>query len=107
MPLSSVLFIGYLACWILAMRNALKATVRSRGAWRFAAVLVTVGLGELFAARCIGSSLDAEGFLKEPFFLIGSGSLLALGGSCLALGLWLRGLFGRGEVQGGKHTAGR
>lgn len=89
------------------MRNVLKSTVRNRGVWRLAVVMVTVGLGELLAARCIGSSLDAEGFLKEPFFLIGTGSLLALGGSCLALGLWLRGLFGRGVVQGGKQAAGR
>jgi|GEM_PF-2506931 len=101
MLLSYLLFIGYLASWILATRNAVKSQVRSRGVWRFTAVLLTVGLGALIAARCIGSSLDAEGFLQEPFFLIGGGSLLSLAGSCLTLGLLLHGLFGRREGQRG------
>jgi len=102
MSLPYLFFIGYLACWILATRNAMKSQVRNRGGWRFTAVLLTAGLGALFAARCIGSSLDAEGFVQEPFFLIGGGSLLCVAGSCLTLGLLLRGLFYRGEAQGDK-----
>ncbi|MCX6848350.1 MAG: DUF3955 domain-containing protein [Verrucomicrobia bacterium] len=105
MSLPYLFFIGYLACWILAMRNPLKSQVRNRGAWRFTAVLLTVGLASLLAARCIGSSIDKDGYLQEPFFLIGGGSLLSLAGSCLTLGLLLRGLFCRGEAPKDKSQA--
>ena len=105
MFLSYLLCIGYLVSWILATRNALKSQVRSRGVWRFTAVVLTVGLGALVAAQCIGSSLDAEGFLQEPFFLIGGGTLLCLAGSCLTLGLLVCGLFCRGKSQGDKGQA--
>ena len=99
MKLPNLFFIGYLASWILATRNALTAKVRHLWAWRVSAILLTVGLASLFAARRIGSSIDKDGFLHEPFFLIGSGSLLSLTGMCLTFALLLRGLFSKKAAQ--------
>ena len=74
---------GYLVCWILSTRYALMRGGRNRRVWGFAAGMLTVGLCSLAAAWCIGSHLDSEGFLVEPFFLIGGGALLSLAGSLI------------------------
>lgn len=87
--------LAYLASWILSTRNALTPTVRNQRVWRVAAVLLTIGLTALTAAQMIGSSLDKDGFLHEPFYLIGSGSLLSLAGSGITFLLVLLGLFSR------------
>lgn len=53
-----------------------------------AVFLVVVGGGCLFAASLIGSSIDAEGFLHEPFALVAIGSLsIALGAASGTFGL--------------------
>ena len=105
MNMPDLLYIGCLASWILATRRALTSKVRNRRAWRFTAVLLTAGLASLLTARCLGSSIDKDGFLHEPFFLIGSGSLLSVAGSCITSGLILRGLFCQGNARGDKSQA--
>lgn len=95
MNLTNPIVLAYLASWLLSTRNALTPTVRRRRAWRVAAVLLTIGLTALTAAQMIGFYLDQDGFLHEPFFLIGSGSLLSLAGSGITLLLLLLGLFSR------------
>ena len=53
-----------------------------------AVFLVVAGGACLFAANWIGSSVDAEGFLHEPFALIALGSLsVALGAASGTFGL--------------------
>ena len=75
--------------WIVATGCSVQRNMRNLVAWRLSAVVLTVGFSFLTAAKLIGSSIDSEGFLHEPFFLIGSGSLLVLAGSCVALLLLL------------------
>ena len=99
MNLTHPLTLGYLASWIVATRHALKPATRHLRSWRVAAILLTLGLASLLAAQRIGSSIDSDGFLHEPFFLIGSGSLLSLAGSALALLLLLRRLFSKGAAS--------
>jgi hypothetical protein len=89
---------GYLACWILSTRNALVSGARNRGVWIFTALLLTVGASSLFAAWCIGSHLDHEGVLQEPFYLIGGGTLLCLAGSFITVVMVVWGLFRRGTA---------
>ena len=91
MNLPLLFFAGSLLCWLLALRNAVVLPGGTgRTGWVLGAVLLTAGLAALAAARYIGSSLDSDGFLHEPFFLIGGGSLLSLAGSCVTLGMLLR-----------------
>ena len=94
----------YLACWFLSARNALMSGARNRRLWLLTALLLTVGLGSLTAAWFIGSYVDEEGWLHEPFFLIGGGTLLSLAGSFITGVLLLLGLFRRGAaVTGGSQ----
>ena len=96
MNLPLLFFAGSLLCWLLALRNAVVLPGGTgRTGWVLGAVLLTAGLAALAAARYIGSSLDSDGYLQEPFFLIGGGSLLNLAGSCLTLVMLLRAAFRR------------
>ena len=93
MYLPDLFFIAFVACWILALRNVFFAKPRHPRTWRTTAVLLTIGLSFVIAAQLIGSSVDHEGILREPFFLVGSGSLLNLAGLSLTFVLLLLGLF--------------
>jgi len=99
MNLTNPIVFAYLASWLHATRNALTPTVRRLRAWRVAAVLLTIGLTALTAAEMIGFYLDKDGFLHEPFFLIGSGSLLSLAGLGITLLLLVLCFFSRNSVQ--------
>lgn len=91
MDFSLLFFAGCILCWVLAVRNTVvRPAGTGRTGWLVGAVLLTVGLAALAAAQYVGSSLDHEGYLQEPFFLIGGGSLLNLAGSCVTVGMLLR-----------------
>lgn len=93
MYLPDLFFIAFVACWILAIRNVFFAKPQHPRTWRTTAALLTIGLSSVTAAYFIGSSVDEQGFLHEPFFLIGGGSLLNLAGMILTFILLLLGLF--------------
>lgn len=41
-------------------------------------VLLSVGFYSVFSFNVIGSEIDLKGVVKEPFFLLGGGSLMIL-----------------------------
>lgn len=86
---------GYVLTWLLAVVIAFRPQVRFLRAWRGCAILLSMGLSMLLASRLSGGSLDDQGVLHEPFFLVGLGSLLSLGGLGFALLLVLFNLGGR------------
>lgn len=52
---------------------------------RIGVLVATIGLVCLLAFRLIGSSLDQDGFLQEPFGLLPIGYLLVVAGALVAL----------------------
>lgn len=93
MNLPNLFFLAFVLCWFLALRITLFARPRHPRTWRTTTVLLTIGLSLVTSAKWIGSTVDEQGFLHEPFFLIGSGSLLNLAGMILTIVLLLLGLF--------------
>lgn len=85
----TIFLIGYVLAWLWATVNAFRPKTRFLRAWRACAVVLTAGLSMLLASFFIGSSLDEQGYLHEPFFLIALGSLLSLAGLGLAVLLGL------------------
>jgi hypothetical protein len=100
--LPNLLFASCVVSLIVSIRYSLVSGVRNQGVWRVAAVLLTVGMSALVEAWREGSYLDAEGFLHEPFYLIGGGTLLNLAGLGLTVVMLLREQFRRwAAVTGG------
>lgn len=93
MNLPNLFFLTFVLCWLLALRNSFLARPRHPRTWRTTAALLTIGLSLVTLAKWIGSTVDQQGLLHEPFFLIGSGSLLNLAGMSLTIVLLLLGLF--------------
>ncbi|MBP6784578.1 MAG: DUF3955 domain-containing protein [Verrucomicrobiales bacterium] len=90
LDLPALFMIGYVLAWLLATTHAFRPGVKFVRAWRVFAVVLSIGLSMLLGARFIGGSLDAQGVLHEPFFLVAIGSLVCLAGLGMAI---LLGLF--------------
>lgn len=76
--------IGFVLSWLLAVTNSFRPRVSFRRAWRVAATLLTIGLSLLVTFCSLGSTIDEQGFLHEPFPLLAIGSLLSFTGLVLA-----------------------
>jgi hypothetical protein len=61
------------------------------------ALLILAGLGCFLAFNLLGSTLDAQGFLHEPFALLPLGYLLLFIGMVLSLRPLLRRALAKGE----------
>ncbi|MEQ1843930.1 MAG: DUF3955 domain-containing protein, partial [Verrucomicrobiales bacterium] len=63
---------------------------RHRRGWLVSAILLSIGLLLLLAFRILGSTVDEQGVLHEPFPLLAIGSLFGLVGlgMTLLLGVW-------------------
>lgn len=57
---------------------------------RMGVLLVVLGFIALITFRLVGSSIDADGFLREPFALLPIGFLLVLVGCVTALIGWIK-----------------
>ena len=90
LDLPALFMIGYVLAWLLATTHAFRPGVKFVRAWRVFAVVLSIGLSMLLGARFIGGSLDAQGVLHEPFFLVRAGSRVCLAGLGMAI---LLGLF--------------
>ena len=64
---------------------------------KIGALLILAGLGCFLAFNLLGSTLDAQGFLHEPFALLPLGYLLLFIGMVLSLRPLLRRALAKGE----------
>ncbi|WP_323950769.1 DUF3955 domain-containing protein [Aeromonas caviae] len=66
---------------------------------KIGALLILAGLGSFLAFNLLGSTLDAQGFLHEPFALLPLGYLLLFTGMVLTLIPLLRRVLCKGRTK--------
>lgn len=66
----------------------MQLLVSSRRLLAVAAVLATGSLGCRLASQRIGSRVDGQGVLREPFALLPLSALLLLGSAVALIGAW-------------------